>query len=311
MNPLAEYKYIFGPLPSRRLGLSLGVSPIPKKACNYSCVYCQLGPTHTMKRAREMYFPVEDILAEMKTYLSSGLPFDVVTIVGEGEPTLYTDLKKLIAGLRELTDKPIVVITNGGFLNQKEVKEALMEADIVMPSLDAYDEKAFKKINRPVGTIKFQDMYQGLVDFAREYQGELWLEIMLVKGLNDDGKAFLEFKELLKPIQYDRLFLNSPVRGTAESWAEEPDEESIRLGEKILGGISVAEAISPEFYSDVADDSEAILSIIKRHPMNQHEIANFLSSRGLKEIEGIFLKLQENPQVEIGDRKGLKTYRVI
>lgn len=306
-----EYQYIFGPLPSRRLGLSLGVSPVPKKACNYSCVYCQLGPTRTMKRTREMYFSVEAILAEMKSYLASKLPFDVVTIVGEGEPTLYAGLKELIIGLKELTDKPIVVITNGGFLSKKETREALMEADIVMPSLDAYDEISFKKINRPLGTITFQEMYLGLVEFSSQYQGDLWLEIMLVKGLNDDEKAFSQFKELLKPIKYDRLFLNSPIRGAAESWVEQPDEEALRLGEKILGGISIAGPVSPNFYSQETDDYKAILSIIRRHPMNQYEINSFLTGRGCQDSEEIFRKLQENPQVEAVDRKGLKTYRVV
>ncbi|MFA5536397.1 MAG: radical SAM protein [Bacillota bacterium] len=308
---MTTYQYLFGPVSSRRLGLSLGISPIPKKACNYSCVYCQLGPTRTMKRHREMYFPVADILAELKAYLASGLPFDVVSIVGEGEPTLYLGLRKLIRGLKSLTNKPTVVITNGGLLAQEEVKEALSEADIVMPSLDAYDEASFKKINRPLGTIKFQTMYQGLVDFSKTYQGELWLEIMLVKGLNDDQAALRRFKELLEPINYSRLFINSPVRGTAESWVEQVDGESLLLAEKTLGGTSIAGPLASDFYSDIEDDYEAILSIIKRHPMNQHEVTSFLESRGHEEREDIFQKLQQDSEVEVIDRKGLKTYRVV
>lgn len=291
--------------------MSLGVSPVPKKSCNYSCVYCQLGRTPKLERHREMYFPVEDIIKEVSGYLASGVNFDVLTVVGEGEPTLYAGLGELLTGLKRLTDKPLVVITNSSLMGDEQVREALKKADIVMPSLDAYDEESFKKINRPFKDTKFEEVYRGLVAFSQEYEGQLWLEVMLVRGLNDDEASLLKLKDLLAKIRYDRLFINSPVRPPAEKWVEEPDESTLRLAEEILGGMSIAKAPSPDFHSEVADDYEAILSIIQRHPMNQHEIKSFLAGRNCKTPEVILNRLQSNPQVEVLEYKGYQTYRLV
>ncbi|HZK39206.1 MAG TPA: radical SAM protein, partial [Clostridia bacterium] len=183
---MTDYKYVYGPVPSRRMGLSIGISPIPKGHCNYSCIYCQLGRTNNMTNKRERYFNLQDLIKEFKTYLTDPIKFDVVTIVGEGEPSLYADLGVLIAALKRLTDKPIAVITNGALLSDCGVREELKNADIVLPSLDASDEKMFKKINRPHGSIKFDDVDKGLQIFSNEYNGQLWIETMILKDINDN-----------------------------------------------------------------------------------------------------------------------------
>ena len=175
-------KSVFGPVPSRRLGLSLGISPLPRKTCNYACVYCQLGRTRQMTNQRQEFVPWETIREEFSNFLQSGVPFDVVTIVGEGEPTLYAQIEELIGAVQTLTDKPVAVITNGSLLAVEEVRSALKKADLVLPSLDAYDEASFRKINRPLRKIKFQEVYEGLRLFTQEYEGQLWLEMMLVQG---------------------------------------------------------------------------------------------------------------------------------
>jgi wyosine [tRNA(Phe)-imidazoG37] synthetase (radical SAM superfamily) len=308
---MQEYRHIFGPLPSRRMGLSLGVSPVPKKYCNYSCVYCQLGRTPKLQKSKGMYFPVADILAEVADYLKSGVAFDVLTVVGEGEPTLYEGLGELLIGLKKLTDKPVAVITNSALLPDEEVRQALANADIVMPSLDAYDDTSFKKINRPWKEMSFDEIYQGLVTFSREFQGQLWLEIMLVQGLNDDETSLLKLKGLLKEIRHDRLFINSPVRPPAEGWVKEPDEGALERAAELLGGLSISKSASPDFFSEVPDHYEAILSIIKRHPMNQHEISSFLNSRDCLDQEQVFAQLEQNPAVEVVDYKGYRTYRLV
>lgn len=291
--------------------MSLGVSPVPKKYCNYSCVYCQLGRTPKLQKERGMYFPVEDILAEVTDYLQSGLTFDVLTVVGEGEPTLYLGLEQLLTGLKKITDKPVVVINNSSLLAEEEVRKALAVADIVMPSLDAYDELSFRKINRPLKQISFEDMYQGLVTFSREFAGQLWLEVMLVRGLNDDEASLFKLKRLLDNIRFDRLFLNTPVRPPAEDWVKEPGEEALQKAVEILGGLPVTQSASPAFFSEVPDHYEAILSIIKRHPMNQHEITSFLNSRDCSHPEDVFARLEQNPAVEVVDYKGYRTYRLV
>ena len=181
-----ELKYIFGPVPSRRLGKSLGISPIPRKTCNYSCIYCQLGRTDKMTGERKEFFPLKDIINEFKEYLKESFDFDVVTIVGEGEPTLYSKLGELIKEVKKITDKPVAVITNGALLSSKEVRDELMNADIVLPSIDGYNEETAKKIDRPLGTIHFKDELEGLIEFSKEYKGQLLLEIMLISEINCD-----------------------------------------------------------------------------------------------------------------------------
>ena len=250
---MSGYQYLFGPVPSRRLGASLGVSPIPERTCNYSCVYCQLGRTLRMTNTRQEFFPLEEILAEFREYLRGSIPFDVVTVVGEGEPTLYSRLGELIAGLKKETDKPVAVITNGALLYDAEMRRELMEADIVLPSLDAVTEEQYRKIDRPMGSIGFAEMAEGLRQFAREYQGQLWIEIMLVDGMNDSPEDIAAFKEFLGTIDYDRVYLNTPVRPPAEGFVHTSAPERIDLAARELGGISIDQLTSGSFFSEVED----------------------------------------------------------
>lgn len=307
---MKNYKYIYGTVPSRRMGLSIGISPIPQKYCNYSCVYCQLGRTKNLTNKREEFFKLSDILAEFKEYLREDIHFDVVTIVGEGEPTLYSKIGELIKGLKVYTSKPIAVITNGALLSIREVREQLKNADIVLPSLDAYDEETFKKINRPYGKIKFEEVYKGLVEFSKDYNGKLWIETMIIKGINDEKDSFLKLKKLLDNVDYDRIYINSPVRPPAEEWVKQPSDEAIESAVKILGGISIDKLVSEGFYSEIEDDYEAILSIIKRHPMNQFEVRSFLKSRKCENIESILNRLNTDVNVEAVIYKGYSTFRL-
>ncbi|SCZ80141.1 radical SAM protein [Acidaminobacter hydrogenoformans] len=304
--------YVYGPVPSRRLGLSLGVSPIPKKTCNYSCVYCQLGRTDHMTNTRQRFFPVADLLAEAQAVIESGTVFDVITIVGEGEPTLYLELGVLIKGLKRLTDKPVAVITNGALLYEKDVQAALMEADFVLPTLDASDEGMFKRINRPHGALDFSRVLEGLREFSRRYEGQLWIEIMLVKGMNDNEAELLALKALLDTMRYDRLYLNTVVRPPAESGVEAVDGAVMRRAVELLSGLPIDLLESEGFYSGIEDHGAAVLSIIKRHPMNQFEIEAFLVKRGAEaaEVAHIMEGLRRNPAVDVVDYKGYETFRM-
>lgn len=301
---------IFGPIPSRRLGRSLGISPIPKKVCNYSCIYCQLGRTDQMTNTRKEYFPVDDIIAELKEYLNETQDFDVISIVGEGEPTLYSKLGELIKEIKKLTDKPVAVITNAALMYEEDVRNDLYEADIVLPSIDAYDEETYKKVDRPYGRLKFQDEIDGLIEFAKNFKGEIWLEVMLVKGFNADKKDIDEFAKLIAKIPHDRVYINTPVRPPAESFAQIADEEQINYAVEKLNGISIDKLTSGAFFSEIPDNYEAILNIIKRHPMTQFEVESLLKSRDEKDIKGIFEKLQKDDKVNSIEYKGIITYRL-
>lgn len=307
---MEKYHYVYGPVPSRRMGHSLGISPIPKKFCNYSCIYCQLGRTDHLSNTRQEFFPLEDILDEVRDYLSRGDGFDVVTLVGEGEPTLYSKLGELLTGIKALTDKPVAVITNGALLMEPEVRAGLMPADLVLPSLDAFDEESFRRINRPSRELDFEKVYRGLQVFSREFPGEIWIETMIVKGINDDEASLQKLKTLLGGIRYDRLFVNIPARPPAEKWVESPDEERLRQALEILGGISMELLVSDGFSSKEDDDRQAVLSIIRRHPMNGFEIESFLKSRGCADPASELEALESNPDVETVSRGGPKTYRL-
>lgn len=307
---MEEMKYVFGPVPSRRLGNSLGISPIPRKVCNYSCIYCQLGRTDKMTGERKEFFKKEDILKEFKEYLKDSDKFDIITIVGEGEPTLYLKLGELIKDVKKLTSKPVAVITNGALLHDKNVRKELCEADIVLPSIDGYDEETSKIIDRPLGTIKFDEELQGLIEFSKEYTGQLWLEIMLVEGINSDKNSIEAFKEILKKINYDRVYINTPVRPPAEDYVKSVGKETIEYVVKELGGISIDMLSSGNFFSEISDNYEAVLSIIRRHPMNQFEVESFINSRDIKNTKEIFERLKEDSKVNVIDYKGIKTYRL-
>lgn len=307
---MTNFKYVYGPVPSRRMGLSIGISPISKGHCNYSCIYCQLGRTRHMTNERKEYFDCKELIKEFKIYLKDDIEFDVITIVGEGEPLLYKGLGNLISQLKLLTDKPIAVITNGALLASHLVRKELKDADIVLPSLDASDEAMFKKINRPHGDIKFDEVIGGLKIFSKEYNGQLWIELMIVKDINDNKEFFLAFKDLLSEINYQKLYINSPVRPPAETFVEQTSKETMDEAISILGGISIDKLISEGFYSETEDDYEAVLSIIKRHPMNQFEIKSFIEERGNSGVEDFFEKLNDDENIEVVNYKNYYTYRL-
>ena len=307
---MGEFQYVFGPIPSRRLGRSLGISPLPKKTCNYSCIYCQLGRTDHMTNERQEFYKTEEILKEFQTYLKDSDKFDIVTIVGEGEPTLCSNLGELICRLKELTKKPIAVITNGALLSDEKVREELCYADMVLPSLDAYNQEIAKKIDRPYGTIQFEEEFQGLVEFSNMYEGELWLEIMLIDGINDDKDSITEFQKRLKQIHYDRLYLNTPVRPPAEEGVNVVSSERMKYAVEELGGISIDMLSSGSFFSEIEDTYEAVKSIIGRHPMNQFELDGFLESRNCKNRAEMIDKMKADPEIAVIDYKGIFTFRL-
>ena len=307
---MSDLKYIFGPVPSRRMGQSLGVSPIPKKTCNYSCIYCQLGRTNRMINERKEFFPLEDILKEFDRCSAELEHADVVTIVGEGEPTLYARLGELIKAIQARTDKPVAVITNGALMGDPQVRRELMEADIVLPSLDSYDEASWRRCDRPHKTLCYNDVVEGLKTFSKEYQGQLYLEIMLMHGINDSKEDLLRFRDLIREIRYTKVYLNTPVRPPAEKDVSVSTPETLSYASELLNGISIEVLASGGFYSELEDDYEAILSIIGRHPMNQHEITGFLNSRNNPDPEGVLKRLREDPKVKPMEYKGYCTYRL-
>lgn len=228
----------------------------------------------------------------------------------ETSPCPHLGLGELLQEIHKRTDKPVAVITNGSLLYDPQVQAELSNADIVLPTLDAYDEVSFKKINRPHGSLKFLEVIKGLEDFSNKYKGQLWLETMLVKGINDDDESLKRFLEILNTIKYEKLYLNTPVRPPAEPDVRAVDHERMEYAAKFLGGISIDLLESQGFYSEIEDDYEAIFSIIRRHPMNQFEIESFLKARGKIDNQWIFSKLKNDNAVTVINYKGYDTYRL-
>jgi wyosine [tRNA(Phe)-imidazoG37] synthetase (radical SAM superfamily) len=282
---------VYGPVPSRRLGHSLGVSPIPFKTCNYSCVYCQLGRTTHMTIQRKDFFPPEVILNEIKRVIEAGSShshseMDFVTFVGEGEPTLCKSLGWLIRKTKEIADIPIAVDTNGSLLYREDVRNDLSQADVIMPSLDAGTAETFRKINRPHRGIDFEVVVEGMEKFRQEYDGEVWIEVMLVKGLNDTVEELEAIKSRLEHIEPNRTYINVPIRPPAEPWAVLPDKESIVLAHAILGDVNVVDITAEETgefsIEGFTNSEDAILAIIKRHPMREEQVIETLKNLPFK-----------------------------
>lgn len=281
-------KHVYGIVPSRRLGRSLGVSTIPFKTCNYSCVYCQLGRTTNMTNIRQTFYPPEEIIDEFRAFVvKEGITdFDVVTIVGEGEPLLYKPLDTIIDSLKSISKKQVVLITNGSLLYDENVRNEIKNIDILMPTLDAWDNDSFKKINRPYGKLLFDEVYNGLLKFRKEFSGQIWLEVMLVKGLNDSKEALEQLKEKISEVKPERVYLNIPVRPPAEPWVKKPDDKTIKLAREILNATSIEKYSTGNFVtSKKLDDLSAVLNVIKRHPMRKEDIRELLKSRGKSEHE--------------------------
>ena len=205
-------RHVFGPVPSRRLSRSLGIDPVPFKTCTFDCIYCQLGRTTQKTVERKEYVPCEVVVKELRDYLSNAPPFDFVTFSGSGEPTLNKALGKMISAVRELTEAQIAVLTNGSLLFDKRVAEDLSGADVVLPSLDAASEEIFRRVNRPHESISLQKLGEGLKKFRKRFKGEIWVEVMLLSGVNDGEEHLLALARLLREVNAEKVQLNTPVR---------------------------------------------------------------------------------------------------
>ncbi len=307
--------YTFGPVPSRRLGQSLGIDTIPLKTCNWNCVYCQLGRTVPLNNERREYFPREDILAQTRAAIARHKPgeIDWVTYVGSGEPTLHSSLGWLIEQVKELTNLPVAVITNGSLLYLHEVRRDLALADAVLPTLDAGSAKLYRRINRPHPEVTYARLLDGLIAFRQEYEGKLWIEVMLVRGMNDGEKALREIAAALGRIRPDEIHINMPTRPPAETWVRPPDEQGLERALTILGDIAkVVHQTDGEFDLGGCDNViEAILGIITRHPMSQGELEQTLVEWVVDDIDDVFRELEKCGRAQSVERLGTRFWSAI
>lgn len=281
-------KYIFGPVPSRRLGMSLGVDIIPFKTCTLDCIYCQLGVTTKKVIERENFVPQDEVLAELKQALNQDSKrVDFITFSGSGEPTLNSQLGEMIENTKTFTDVPIAVITNGSLLYRDDVRNDLIKADLVVPSLDAMTDETLRKVNRHNECLTAKLIIDGLRNFTQEYKGKIWLEIMLAKGINDDLDELKEMAEFIRSLKLDKIHLNTVIRPPAEDFAQPITPEEMQ---KIASLFDDRAEIIADFDKIVKtkelESSEIleaqILSLVNRRPCTLDDIS---TSTGLHHNE--------------------------
>jgi wyosine [tRNA(Phe)-imidazoG37] synthetase (radical SAM superfamily) len=274
MSSVAAQQLVYGPVPSRRLGRSLGVDLVPLKTCTYDCVYCQLGRTTSRTVRRHRWADPGTTVTQVRDRLSSRP--DVIAIAGSGEPTLHAGIGEVIDGVKAFTDVPVAVITNGSLLGRPGVRRGLAAADIVLPSLDAPNEELFRRVNRPHESLHLADLVDGLVSFRTAYQGEIWLEVMLLAGVTDRVPQVRRLAELAARIAPDRIQLNTAVRPPAESFVAPVDGGT--LDELAALFTPPAEVIADLPASDgnaVAAEAD-VLGLLSRRPCTVADIASGL-----------------------------------
>jgi len=264
--------YLFGPVLSRRLGLSMGVDLLQYKTCNLDCVYCELGRTACLTACRNRFVPRDKVLREIERRQEE--PFDYLTFAGSGEPTLSLDLGEVVSRAKKIVDSPVAVITNSTLLTSPAVRKEMAAADVVLPSLDAASQEAFMAINRPARGLFAEEMIQGLKDFRREYSGEIWLEVMLVRGINDhEAERIARAAEATDP---DRIQLNTVVRTPAYP-AEPLSQEEM---ERMLDIFPGAELIPDWDWSVPKSIKEQMLKLLSERELTLQEIGLHLDLAG-------------------------------
>ena len=284
--------YVFGPVPSRRLGISLGVDLTPSKTCTYDCLYCQVGKTTCVKADPGPLVPIRDVIHELDQKLRHLTP-DVITISGSGEPTLHSDIDQLITYVRKTGNHQIAVITNGSLFWRDEVRKRVLEAHRIMPTLSTAFEETFRTIHRPHSSITLAMVIQGLKELRKEYEGELFLEIMLLKGINDGEKEINALKKVLEEISPDRIELNTVARPPSDGRALSLERQRLQDIKNFLGSKAEVIADARRKRGDHSHDSLLVLitEMAERRPVRIVDVANALDIP-TEEAGGFLSKLE-------------------
>lgn len=308
------YRYLFGPVCSRRLGTSLGVDLVPLKTCTFNCVYCECGRTTSLTGERREYVPTDRVIAEVDEYLAKVPDLDYVTFAGSGEPTLHSGIGEIISFIKDRYPRyHVAVLTNSALLTDPDVRIALMRADLVVPSLDAVSEEVFQEINRPCPGLTAGQVLAGLEAFAREFMGEIWLEVFIVPGLNDTEEEILRLRDAIAVIDPDCVQVNTLDRPGTEVWVRPAPPLALEriasiLGEnaEVIGAACTGRALPPK----AGEVIDLLLATIRRRPCTIGDLAGILGLRPA-EISKCLRVLEAEGRVEpVREKRGV-FYRAI
>ncbi len=305
---------IYGPVPSRRLGLSLGVDLIPMKSCPYDCVYCQLGPTRVKTAVRWPYYPKDEILKGVRDWLAVCAPPDFITLAGCGEPTLFEGLGALIREIKAVTTIPVALLTNGALFSDPDVRAEAAEADLVIPSLDAGDEETFQYINQPVDGINLEEVIAGLEAFRGEYRRDIWLEIMILAGYSEVTQRLHDLAKAARRISPDRIQLNTPVRPSARGFAEPVApwrlEPYCKLFSPTAEVIAEFSRCATSGNSVIEDRSRKLFELLKRRPCSLDDVN---ASLGLhpNETQKLIQSIESQGRIGRVNKSGRIYYRCL
>ena len=296
-NKKLKTKRVFGPVLSKRLGNSLGIDVIPHKTCSYNCIYCQLGSEENTITDLTNYYSVDEIIYELKEALLNNKNIDYITFTGSGEPTLYKDLKKLIYEIKQITDIPVCIITNGSLLYKQEMRSNLLLADLIIPSLDAGNEETFKLIDNPNKEIDFDKMVEGLIEFKKVFKGEYWLEIFLLKDINDNEVELDDIIKIVKRIKPDRIQLITATRRVANEKAKALYDEELKKIKKYFNSKCDIEIDIPNISENHKGNTrilteDDIVNFLIRQPDTAYIIAKSFNEneRKVKELLDLLIK---------------------
>ncbi len=284
--------YVFGPVPSRRLGLSLGVDLIPAKTCSYDCLYCQVGRTTQKTVQSKAFVPIHEVLDELTKRLEIITP-DAITLSGSGEPTLYSEIDQVIAAIKRITDTKIAILTNGSLFWQEVVRRRVSGADIIMPTLTTAFEETFRTIHRSHPELSVEIIIEGLRRLRQMYNGQILLEVFLLAGINDSEKELEGLREVIETISPDKIQLNTVVRPPADQSAILLDMERLKEIRDFFGERAeiIAEAPLRKTWGKHDPMVESILEMAKRRPLRALDIAT-LFDMPLEEAEGVVKGLE-------------------
>jgi wyosine [tRNA(Phe)-imidazoG37] synthetase (radical SAM superfamily) len=303
-------QYIFGPVPSRRLGRSLGVDIVPFKVCSLDCVYCQLGRTTEKTIERKDYVPIDEVISELNERLNSGIEADYITISGSGEPTLHSRLGELLDRIRLITKIPIAILTNSVLFDDESVRADCCKADVVLPSLDAADQPTFERINRPCANISIENVISGLCEFKKQFTGRIWLEVFIVEGINTSPQQIDKLKAAVERIKPDKVQLNTAVRPTADNNIIMVTRVRLEQLAELFGDNAevIADFSAAQVSKHIARKSEDVLEMLKRRPCSLNDICNGLSMPPNEVIKHIEF-LRARGLIETSSKSGVLFYR--